>query len=87
MLPCKTFPVSAFPGRLPGRGNPKRRELVPESVLRGIAGTEVQRGCRECYRGVEEGTGQGPGIQRLRGGGVCVEGTGEPEMHQGCVFK
>ena len=87
MLTCKTSPVPVFPGRLPGRGNPKRRELVPERVLRGIAGAEVQRGCGVCYWGVGVGTGQDPGIQGLRGGRVCVEGTGEPEMRQDCVFK
>ena len=51
ILTCKTSAVPVFPGRLPGRGNPKRRELVPERVLRGIAGAEVQRSWRECCRG------------------------------------
>lgn len=33
------------------------------------------------------GAGQDPGIQGLKGGGVCVEGTGEPETCQGCVLN
>ena len=58
MLTCKTSPVPVFPGRLPGRGNPKRRALVPERVLRGIAGAEAQRGFGECYGGVGVGLGR-----------------------------